>query len=150
MPSGLHRFQLESPPGTGKADRTRLLAIESALIRGLHERGYQESSPPQFRIAYRFETADKPFLVQTDSPPPSLLGPYQTVHLLHDQSGLLRIKWLDLNGNTLWEGLTEISLYPARQNHRHLKNAVDAMLAQMPTVSAPTDRSRPFDPTESR
>lgn len=133
--SGRQSFQLVPPEQAldGPAPYSQRYAQLGPLLRqGLGERGYHDSQRPQLLVYYWLALGDTPLEFRVDTPPPNVLGPYQAIHRLHDETGTLRLRLTTPDGRTLWEGTASTGLSPARNSGEYLHNAVTALLQQIP------------------
>ncbi|WP_137820012.1 DUF4136 domain-containing protein [Pseudomonas sp. 2FG] len=132
-----HSFQLLPPEQALSGElplREQYAQLEPLLRQGLAERGYHESPQPELRVYYWLALHDTPLEFRVDTPPPNPLGAYQAIHRLHDETGTLRLRLTDLNGQVLWEGLASTGLSPAWDSTEQLQSAVAALLQQIPVA----------------
>ncbi|MGA4637873.1 hypothetical protein ACPA5B_28775 [Pseudomonas solani] len=134
-----HSFQLIPPeqalPGQAPY-REHYARLDPLLRQGLATRGYHENQTPELRIYYWLALQDAPLEFKVDQAPPSPLGPYQAIHRLRDETGTLRLRITDLDGQVLWEGIASTGLSPAWDSAELLQSAVEALTRQIPIAAS--------------
>ncbi|PTS83817.1 hypothetical protein DBR00_12545 [Pseudomonas sp. HMWF032] len=133
--TGKHRFSLIAAEQAVQGQvpfAERYEQLEQLLREGLSNRGYQASPQAQIQVYYWLAVQDSPLDFKTDAAPPTLLGPYQAIHRLRDETGTLRLRLTTPNQDILWEGLISTGLSPARDSAELLERATQALLQQIP------------------
>lgn len=102
------------------------------LREGLSLRGYLEGADAQLRAYYWLDLRVTPIDIKVDQAPPAPLGPYQSMHRLHDENATLHLRLTDLQDRVLWEGQIDTGLSPAWDSDQLLQKACDALLQQLP------------------
>ena len=113
----------------------RYAQLAQLLREGLSARGYQASPQAQIQVYYWLAVQDSPLDFKVDAAPATLLGPYQAIHRLRDETGTLRIRLTTPTQHILWEGLINTGLSPARDSAELLERATQALLQQIPLAS---------------
>jgi hypothetical protein len=113
----------------------RYAQLAQLLREGLSARGYQASPQAQIQVYYWLAVQDSPLDFKVDAAPPTPFGPYQAIHRLRDETGTLRIRLTTPTQHTLWEGLINTGLSPARDSAELLERATQALLQQIPLAS---------------
>ena len=135
--SGLTHYRLSSSPLPAVTDEALAIALQQLsgdISRALAERGYQEGPPAQLLIDSNLELSNQIVPYSVDSLPPQLLGPDQSVQLLHEVSATLTLRLISLEGQTLWHGLINIGLSPTRDSSDLLEQAVERLVQQIPAA----------------
>lgn len=137
--SALSRFKLIAPDPILKPSATTPALypqLTSLLREQLQQQGYQQAEPAQFHVYYWLEVREQPIELKVDQAPPNQLGAYQAIHVLHDETGTLRLRLTDPADNVLWQGTAITGLSPASYSAEQLKQAVLALTAQIPVSTA--------------
>lgn len=102
------------------------------LREGLSLRGYSEDPSAELRAYYWLDLHVIPVDLEIDQAPPAPLGPYQSVHRLHDENVTLHLRLSNAQDRVLWEGQINSSLSPSWDSDQQLQKACDALLQQLP------------------
>lgn len=133
-----HGFELIDPQSSLEGEAPfpeRYRQLPQLLLHGLSARGYHESQQPQLRVYYWLAVRDEPLTFKVAVPPPNPLGPYQAIHRLRDETGMLRLRLTDLDERILWEGVISTGLSPARDSAELLERATRALTEQIPLAT---------------
>ena len=136
----LQRFKLIAPASILKAPTAFPGAypqLASLLSEQLQLRGYRQAEPAQINVYYWLAVQERPVEFKVDQAPPSQLGAYLAIHRLQDETGTLRLRLTDQANNLLWEGTSKTGLSPASYSAELLKQATQALTAQIPASAAP-------------
>jgi hypothetical protein len=109
--------------------------LTSMLREGLSLRGYSEDPQAELLAYYWLELQITPFDINANMAPPAPLGPYQSVHRLHEERVTLRLRLTNEQNLLLWEGQIDTGLSPAWDSEQQLQRACDSLLQQLPRAS---------------
>lgn len=136
--AGQHSYELIDPQRSLEGEPPfpeRYRQLPQLLRHGLSARGYHQSRPPQLRVYYWLAVQDSPQTFKVDTPAPNPLGPYQAMHRLRDETGVLRLRLTDRDGDILWEGVISTGLSPAHDSAELLERATQALTEQIPLAT---------------
>jgi hypothetical protein len=129
------RLQLRPLPAHSPDDSVPVpntARLTPMLREGLSLRGYREDPSAELRAYYWLDLHLIPIDVEVDQAPPAPLGPYQSVHRLHDENATLHLRLTNAQDRVLWEGQIDSSLSPSWDSDQQLQKACDALLQQLP------------------
>lgn len=132
----LHSFRLIAPEQaiTGAMPLPALYPQMAQLLSSqLQMRGYKKAPTADINVYYWLSVQDHPLQFKVDLPPPNALGPYQAIHQLRDETGTLRLRLTDAQGDIVfWEGTVITGLSPASDSRELLEQALQALTELIP------------------
>ena len=130
-----HDYQLMAPQqALALPYATGYPLFAQRLRQGLDARGYRETAEAPLQVHYWLAIRDTPVEYRVDMPPPNPLGPYQAIHRLPEETGALRVRITDADGQVLWEAQARTALSPMSERNARLQQAVDALLEELPAA----------------